>query len=154
MALSYIKTLILTGSMFIVAGLACIGTGCGRSDSAGTKDPTATTHVPPRNYQLRGIITVIPDGHSLKIRHEPIDDFVDNFGDVVGMSSMTMPFEVAPELPLGELSPGDKIAFDWSVDWGKNAHRITRLTKLPPDTELHFGPAHPPAATSTAPSFR
>lgn len=128
--------------------IAHMGNGCGRSDAPGSTSPSAK--VAAHTYRLRGVVVATPEVHSLRIRHEPIDGFIDRFGEVVGMDSMTMPFDVAAEIQLGDLKVGDKIACEWSVDPGNNIERITTLTKLSPDTELHFGKAHPPGAT-TAP---
>lgn len=102
----------------------------------------------PRTYPLRGIIAALPEapGKSLMIRHEAIHDFVDSFGEQVGMNSMTMPFERQPGVDLSGLKPGDKVALVWVVDWGKNDARITRIEKLPADTPLVFGKANPKVA--------
>lgn len=111
----------------------------------------APKNLSPRTYPLRGIIAALPEapGKSLMIRHEAIHDFVDSFGEQVGMNSMTMPFERLPGVDLSGLKPGDKVALVWVVDWGKNDARITRIEKLPADTPLVFGKAISKSAPPT-----
>lgn len=102
-------------------------------------------------YQVRGLVRQLPGtqpGGKLLIEHEPIDQFVDSFGDVVGMDSMVMPFTPAEGVSLAGLQIGDKVAMELRVDWKAVENRLTRIEKLPADTELHFGIAHRPATAS------
>jgi Cu/Ag efflux protein CusF len=137
------KNLILT-RLTVILLLAFASSAC-----TGANKPSSTgKNIPVRSYPLRGIIAALPEapGKSLMIRHEAIHDFVDSFGEQVGMNSMTMPFERLPGVDLSGLKPGDKVALVWVVDWGKNDARITRIEKLPADTPLVFGKAIPEVA--------
>jgi hypothetical protein len=87
----------------------------------------------------------------LVIRHEAIPDFAGIDGAQVGMSSMAMPFPVAPAVSLEGIAPGDKIAFTLEVDWdGDPAYRVARLEKLPDETELSFARKEPSASSVPA----
>ncbi|MBN8216340.1 MAG: copper-binding protein [Spirochaetes bacterium] len=103
--------------------------------------------VPARSYEMRGIVSALPErsGQPVMIRHEAIHDFVDSFGERVGMNAMTMPFDLARGVSLSNIAPGDKVSFTWAVDWGKNDARIQRIQKLPGETVLVFGKAKPEA---------
>ncbi len=104
-----------------------------------------------RIYEVRGEVVRLPDPaepmSDLALRHEAIDRFVGMDGEVVGMDSMTMPFPVAPDVPLAGIAVGDKVRFTLRVDWDEEPfYQITRLEKLPAETQLHFGPAAPAGA--------
>ena len=100
---------------------------------------------------IRGEITQLPDpnvpGSELKIRHEQIRDFKTKDGTIsvtkdgiAGMRSMTMPFPLGDGVALNDLSVGDKVSFDFVVNWGNNrpAWEITKIEKLAADTELDY----------------
>lgn len=119
--------------------------GHAQSDSAGTPDTYSGIH---------GQITQLPDpgvpGSELKIHHQQIRDFKTKDGTVninkdgiAGMRSMTMPFPVADGVSLEGLQVGDKISFDFVVNWGNNrpAWEVTAIQKLPADTEIDFNNA-------------
>ena len=58
---------------------------------------------------------------------------------------MTMSFPLA-EGAAGDVIAGDIVEFELRVDWNAEPlSTVTRLTKLPPDTELVFGRAEPPS---------
>jgi hypothetical protein len=103
----------------------------------------------PRRYAVRGEIAALPvarqPGTELMVRHEPIDDFADRTGKVVGMDSMVMPFRLEPPLSAEGLAVGDKVLLRFSMDWERPALRVVAIERLPPGTELRFGPARPPA---------
>jgi len=112
------------------------------AESAGSGDAEAAASR-ARRYEVRGQIVRVPDPtdrlSDLVIRHEPIADFEGIDGAKVGMSSMAMPFPVAPGVTLADIAPGDKVAFTLEVDWQADpAYRITRLEKLAAETELEF----------------
>jgi hypothetical protein len=95
-------------------------------------------------YHLRGQVTALPDPadplSDLRIRHEPVDDFVSMDGEVVGMDSMNMPFPVGGGVDVSDLQVGDKVAFTMVVDWDADVpYQVTEIEVLPPDTELVFG---------------
>jgi len=82
-------------------------------------------------------------GAEVVVRHEPIDDYVDRWGTLVGMDSMEMSFPVAPPLSLAGIAVGDRVALRFTVDYDGPSLRVERLERLPPDTVLTFGKAHP-----------
>ncbi len=128
-----------------------------RSQPAGAapqSQPDAHANAPhPDLYTgIRGQITELPvagdPSRELKIHHEQIEEFKTKDGTVNvsaagvrGMGSMTMPFPTAADLSLEGLSVGDKIEFDFAVNWGGTtgaSWEVTRIEKLPADTEIDF----------------
>jgi Copper binding periplasmic protein CusF len=100
-------------------------------------------------YAGRGRVAQLPGPQGsrlLYLQHEPIDDFRDRQGKIVGMDSMTMPFPLADGVSLAGVRAGDPVAFELRVDWTAETEvEITSLRKLPAGTRLVFGQAHPPA---------
>jgi Cu/Ag efflux protein CusF len=106
----------------------------------------------PDTYSgIRGEIVAMPDaavpGSELKIKHEQIRDFKTKDGTIsvtadgiAGMRSMTMPFPLGQGMNLDGFSIGDKVEFDFVVNWGNNrpAWEITKIGKLPADTTLDY----------------
>jgi len=74
----------------------------------------------------------------LTLRHEPIPDFADRSGAVVGMAAMVMPFPVAKGVSLAGLAPGARIRFRFVMDWERNRMEIDRIEPLPADAPLRF----------------
>ncbi len=98
-------------------------------------------------YTVRGRVLEMPSapGEELRIEHEAIDAFVDYRGEVVGMDAMTMSFPLA-EGAAGDVVAGDIVEFELRVDWNAEPlSSVSRLTKLPPETELVFRAAEPPS---------
>lgn len=130
---------------FTLALAALLLTACG----PGTPPPPkGITHV----YTIRGQVTEIlgpnnPEG-ALRIHHEAVNDFRDTLDRPDPMNAMTMPFDVAPGVSLANLKAGDKISFEWEVNWDAQIHRIRAITPLPPDTVLTFAKAAPPTTTT------
>ncbi len=97
-----------------------------------------------RRYTVRGEVVRVapsgPGGAEVSIRHEPIPDFVDRGGAVVGMAAMVMPFPVAPGVSLAGVEPGDKVRFRLAMDWERNRMEIEALEELPKETRLELGP--------------
>jgi Cu/Ag efflux protein CusF len=92
-------------------------------------------------YTVRGEVVRLDAGagaREIYIRHEPIPEFKDGTGAVVGMTAMIMPFRVANEVPLGGIAPGDKIRFRFSMDWKANRLEIESVEQLPQETVLEF----------------
>lgn len=101
---------------------------------------------------IRGEIAQLPDPNTpnseLKIRHEQIRDFKTKDGTIsvspkgiAGMASMTMPFPLGEGMSLDGYSVGDKVEFDFVVNWGGGsapAWYITRMDKLPADTVINY----------------
>lgn len=99
-----------------------------------------------QTYQVRGEVTrLAAEQGALYIRHEAIDDFVGIDGEVVGMSAMTMPFPLAEGVGVDGVAAGDKVRFTLEVEWSAEElpYRITRVERLPEDTELEFRKAEP-----------
>lgn len=114
--------------------------------------PPAPSATDVRRYTVRGEVVALPEagGRELSLRHEAIHEFVDRSGAVVGMNAMVMPFPVEPGVSLDGLAAGDKVRFRFAVDWSRNRFAIESLEKLPAETTLEYGEAHPPAAASPA----
>jgi len=99
-------------------------------------------------YTVRGEIVSLPGPGgrgAFDVRHEAIPDFRSSDGEVVGMGSMTMPFPLAEGLSLDGFAVGDKIEFTLEVNWDPEAtppQRVTRVQKLPAETDLDFGEGH------------
>ncbi len=85
-------------------------------------------------YSVKGIIKKLPpslDSRTLFIRHDPIPNYVDETGKAVGMSSMTMPFEVSRDVSLEGLNIGDSIEFTWVSRWEpKPFDQIVAIKKM------------------------
>jgi len=122
--------LVVALASVLLAGLACGGTA--REDEG-----------PVQAYTVRGEVVAVPGGggptDQLRIHHEAVPDFIGIDGDVVGMAPMTMPFPTADSVDVASLAPGDKVEFTFEVRWGGSpAYQISKLHKLPPDTQLTF----------------
>jgi hypothetical protein len=102
---------------------------------------------------VRGVVAMLPiagnPNTELKIQHEQIPTFRNKDGEigvnmrgVPGMASMTMPFPVGDGVDISTLAVGDKLAFDFTVYYGRtdggHVWEITRFEKLDPETELDF----------------
>jgi len=65
------------------------------------------------SYTVKGVIKALPSNgraaNELIVKHEPIPDYRDEAGNVVGMMAMTMPFYLAENASLGGLQVGDAI---------------------------------------------
>jgi hypothetical protein len=124
---------------FLVAGaVLMIGCAADAPEGDGATSPAAT-------YTVRGRVLEMPSapGEEIRLEHEAIHSFVDFRGDVVGMDAMTMSFPLA-EGAAGDIAAGDIVEFDLRVDWNAEPlSAVTRLEKLPEDTELVFGRAEP-----------
>jgi Cu/Ag efflux protein CusF len=119
--------------------------GCDRDDEGhGSAEPAmaSSTTRPDGTYEVRGVVKALPGrgGGTLAIQHEAIPTFVNIAGKKVGMMAMTMPFAVATGVSLKGISPGDKISFTYEVRFhGEPRNLVTRVAKLPADTELKLG---------------
>ena len=128
--------------MAIVSGMHC---GCdeGGHDHSSTDTVTAPASVPAdATYAVRGVVKLLPAraGGMLTIQHEAIPTFTNIEGKQVGMMAMTMPFAVAADVSLEGLRPNDKIAFTYEIRFhGEPRNLVTRIAKLPTNTELKLG---------------
>lgn len=119
--------------------LLALAVSCRDRDAPAAPPPGATV----RRYTVRGeVVRVAPDapsGAEVSIRHEPIPDFVDRGGAVVGMAAMVMPFTVGRGVSLAGVEPGDKVRVRLAMDWERNRMEIEALEELPAATALDFG---------------
>jgi len=150
--------------LVLTAGVVFLLSGCTpASDEAATREygqgepaeaaPEAEGVAPAgsevHSYDIRGEIVELPDPgdplSGLYIHHEAVDGWVSMEGEVVGMDSMTMPFPVADDLSFEGIEAGDKVTFTLQVAYdGDPTFQVTRVEKLPDDTELDFRSARPP----------
>jgi protein SCO1/2 len=72
------------------------------------------------HYSAEGTVVAVHLGdRKIKIAHEDIPGY---------MPAMTMTFEVAPDVPLGDLSAGDRVRFGFDA-WPEHI-RITEMKKI------------------------
>ncbi len=108
--------------------------------AGGCKKQPAAEAGPAVTYEVRGLITRLPDPRNaatnLSIHHEAIPSFTVK-GKMVGMSEMTMPFPTAQGLSLSGLAVGDPVLFVMEVrEKPVLSYQITKISKLPADTKL------------------
>lgn len=121
--------------------------GCGQSGLQ-----QAAPAGPSQSYTLRGRVVGVPSAarpfDDLEIHHEAIPDYANRDGEVYvsskgvrGMSSMVMGFPVAQGVSLEGIAPGDPVEFTFVVTWGEDypSYEVTKIAKLPSDTELQLG---------------
>jgi len=124
--------------------------GCGGDDSAtDAAQPAAAAE--PDHYTVRGEVTALPAAddptRGFYVRHEAIDDFKAPDGSVLGMDAMTMQFPLDDPTLLDGVAVGDKVELTYEINWHcAPTQRVTRLRKLPPETELEFRDARPPSS--------
>ncbi|HEX2994788.1 MAG TPA: hypothetical protein VHP14_08190 [Anaerolineales bacterium] len=102
-----------------------------------------------QTYVIRGEVISVPQagkpGTALIVKHEPVDNFRNASGQIVGMSTMGMPFTPGKGVLLEGIKPGDKIEMRWVMRWKPEAKEYAEsVRKLPMETQLRFGDAHPP----------
>lgn len=68
---------------------------------------------PVFTYKVKGVIKFLPGkgtaANEIMVKHEPIPDYRDEAGNVVGMAAMTMPFYLAKGVSIESLAVGDKV---------------------------------------------
>lgn len=139
------NTRIYSRALCIVAIIFGLGpVGCSKPPEKPAVAPAAP---PEQVYTVRGRIEALPagdkPGSSLRIEHEPIDNFVRQDG-TMGMDSMSMPFPLAQGVALEGFAKGDIIEFTFEVRWKSQPHmQLTKIMKAPAGTELHLGKASP-----------
>jgi Cu/Ag efflux protein CusF len=143
-------------AFIIIAMLgAIIAVGCSQGQR---NDQPAGEASDARMYVIRGEVISVPQagkpGKQFIVKHEPIDNFRDAAGRIVGMSTMGMPFTPGKDLSLEGIRPGDKIEMRWVIQWKPEAKEyVESVQKLPTETQLRFGKADPPTASpATMPS--
>ena len=151
----------VTGWVGVVALLALLGSGvaCGGGSEPGQAASEGAASASSQGadsgsqqgvdvYTVRGGSTQLPapdrEGSELMVRHEPMPEFKNAKGEVVGMGAMTMPFPIAEGVSLDGLSVGDKVSLTFEVQFEPStSFQTTQITKLPEGTELDFaGDAH------------
>lgn len=64
-------------------------------------------------YNVRGIVRALPGkgraANEVLVKHEPIPEYRDESGKVVGMMAMTMPFYLGEKVSASELHVGDAV---------------------------------------------
>jgi Cu/Ag efflux protein CusF len=98
-------------------------------------------------YEVRGEVTQLPNPDNpsaqLMVQHEPIPDFKNSKGEMVGMNAMEMPFPVGEGVSLDGIAVGDKVILTFEVQFQPSTrYEVTAIEKLPADTTLDFGDDH------------
>lgn len=158
------RTRMIPSALALIAGLALVGCSDANSNSGNAPQSGVDAHhdhdghdhgdedrAPDVYSGIRGEIATLPNpevpGSELQIHHEQIPEFKTSEGvvnitadGIAGMRSMTMPFPLAEGVSLDGFAVGDKVEFEFVVNWGGNrpAWEVTKLTKLPAETELNF----------------
>jgi|WetSurMetagenome_2_1015567.scaffolds.fasta_scaffold229756_1 hypothetical protein len=127
---------------------AIVAAGCSGGQ---TNNQPAAERNDAQTYVVRGEVISVPQagkpGTQFIVKHEPIDDFRSDAGRIVGMSTMGMPFTPGEGVSLQRIQPGDKIEMKWVMQWKPEAKEyVESVRKLPTETPLRFGEAHPPNA--------
>lgn len=149
----------------LAVALALLAAGCSRSP--GSSAAAGRTHT----YWTRAEILRLPApgvaGSKVVVRHEQIDDYLDENGTVVGMEAMEMSFALTPELarrlaegdraqvrvggnydldvyqPVsapGPVAVGDKVLIRFTVNHERSAMVVEELDALAPATVLRLWP--------------
>ena len=127
---------------------AIIAAGCSHGQR---NDQPAGAASDARMYVIRGEVISVPQagkpGTQFIVKHEPIDNFRDASGQIVGMNTMGMPFTPGKDVSLEGIGPGDKVEMRWIIQWKPEAKEyVDSVQKLPTETQLRFGKANPPTA--------
>jgi Cu/Ag efflux protein CusF len=156
----FIKEIVVNGEMKksmirafgIIAMLgAIIAVGCSRGQR---NEQPAGAASDVQIYVIRGEVISVPQagksGTQFIVKHEPIDNFRDATGKIVGMDTMGMPFTPGNDVSLEGINPGDKIEMRWVLQWKPDSKEyVESVRKLPTETQLRFGKAHPTTAMPT-----
>jgi Cu/Ag efflux protein CusF len=123
------------GACFISTAILSCSERSPEKPSTGS-DVTPSAEAADASYIVNGVIESLPrpgkPGSQLIIHHEEIPDFVGKSGSK-GMKEMSMPFPLGAGVSLDGLSVGDKVRFDFSVDWSKSpAYWITSIARRDP----------------------
>jgi Cu/Ag efflux protein CusF len=64
-------------------------------------------------YTVQGVVRAMPGNgrakNELLVKHEPIPQYRDRAGNIVGMKAMTMPFYLADSVSLHDIHVGDSV---------------------------------------------
>jgi Cu/Ag efflux protein CusF len=65
------------------------------------------------SYHVKGVVKALPGAgtasNEIMVKHEPIPDYRDEAGNVVGMAAMTMPFYLSKKIALDSIGVGDRV---------------------------------------------
>lgn len=130
-----------------ITAMICVIMAAGCSRGKTKEQPVAANDA--QTYLVRGEVISVPQagkpGKQFIVRHEPIDNFQSDTGQIVGMSTMGMPFTPGKGVSLEGIKPGDNIEMRWFMQWKPEAREyVESVRKLPSETQLRFGEAHPP----------
>jgi len=124
------------GALLVLSLAAC---GSKTQAPAASSAPAAETG---DVYAVNGEIVRLPSGddRQIWIRHEAVPDLKDAGGKVIGMESMTMPFDLGSSANPAGLAVGDKIHFRLHVDWEAAEHAVwvDGIEPLPAGTVLSW----------------
>jgi hypothetical protein len=143
------------GIIAMLGAIIAAGCSCGQRN----EQPTGAAS-DAQIYLIRGEVISVPQadkpGTEFIVKHEPIDNFRNASGQIVGMSTMGMPFTPGKDVLLDGIKPGDKIEMRWVIQWKPEAKEyVESVRKLPMETQLRFGDAHPPTTSpATMPAGR
>ena len=131
------------GIIAMLGAIIAAGSSCGQRN----EQPTGAAS-DSQIYLIRGEVISVPQadkrGTEFIVKHEPIDNFRNASGQIVGMSTMGMPFTPGKDVLLDGIKPGDKIEMSWVLQWKPEAKEyVESVRKLPIETQLRFGDAHP-----------
>ena len=143
------------GIIAMLGAIIAAGCSCGQRN----EQPTGAAS-DAQIYLIRGEVISVPQadkpGTEFIVKHEPVDNFRNASGQIVGMSTMGMPFTPGKDVLLDGIKPGDKIEMRWVMQWKPEAKEyVESVRKLPMETQLRFGDAHPPTTSpATMPAGR
>lgn len=141
----------LLAGVCVVLGAIIVASACSSCTPSEQPAPIWKRKAADKVYTTRAQVESLPDPKrptaQFVVHHEAIDEFANPDG-TRGMSAMTMPMITAQDLSLTGLAVGDKIELDlsvWNSEDGKRIayYQVSRIKKLPPETELKFERAAP-----------
>ncbi len=145
----------------LITALTAGGSGCTRSEpkpAVNSGAASADSREGQREYVVRARIERLPEpgrpGGVMVAYHEPIDEFADVDGRVVGMNSMAMDFPLAPGVSAEGLRVGDVVELrfrTWPERIGSTrvlSWDVLQIRPLPAGTTVRSGRASPPATPS------
>jgi Cu/Ag efflux protein CusF len=123
----------------VAFGLYAIG-GCEQKKQKAAAEYGPAEHT----YTVRGEVVEMPVAGdpmtSFRVKHEPIREYTDKDGKVVGMGTMTMSFTPGPGVLLEGIETGDKVEMVWEVWYRpRMRERVTAIRELPADTAMNYG---------------
>jgi Cu/Ag efflux protein CusF len=110
------------------------------------KKPAAATEYGPaeHTYTVRGEVVELPQADNpmtgFRVKHEPIREYKDREGKVVGMGTMTMSFTPGPGVSLEGIEKGDKVELVWEMWYRpRMRERVVSVKELPAETVMEYG---------------